>query len=105
MSNHWDGAQIQFVSIISLTRRAESLPTPILPQLCIQMFGNTDAKENENSRVVGFNTLSCEGCICVCVRTSVCVCDEGCAALVKTLSRPSLPESVKKAVCYIHTHI
>lgn len=39
--------------------------------------------------------------MCVCV----CVCDEGCAALVKTLSRPSLPESVKKAVCYIHTYI
>lgn len=73
MSNHWDGAQIQFVSIISLTRRAESLPTPILPQLCIQMFGNTDAKENENSRVVGFNTPSCDG-VYMCVRAHECVC-------------------------------
>lgn len=43
--------------------------------------------------------------VCACAWVCVCVCDEGCAALVKTLSRPSLPESVKKAVCYIHTHI
>lgn len=39
----------------------------------------------------------------MCVFVCVCVCDEGCAALVKTTT--SLPESVKKAVCYIHTYI
>lgn len=69
MSNHWDGAQIKFVSIISLTTRAESLPTPILPQLLIQIFGITDAKERMKIHVF-LVLIPCRVrgvCVSVCV--------------------------------------
>ena len=57
-----------------LTTKAESLPTPMLPQLFIQMFGNTDAKERMKIHVSSVLIL-CSVCVrvCACVRKCVCL--------------------------------
>lgn len=81
------------------------------------MFGNTDAKREDGNLKSIMVLMSGRAGESVWVSVSVCVgayvCHCVCEFAMKVgstsqnlkLSWPSLPESVKKAVCYIYTHI
>lgn len=74
MFNHWDGAQIYLCQSPRITTRVTPHSLLILPLLFRQMFGNTDAKreDDHNLKVV---VLSCRAvtvyvcgvCVCFCV--------------------------------------
>lgn len=73
MSNHWDGAQIYSCQSPRITTRVTPHSLLILPPLFRQMFGNTDAKreDDHNLRVVLLSCRAdtvyvCGACVFLC---------------------------------------
>lgn len=76
MSNHWDGAQIYSCQSPRITTRVTPHFLLILPPLFRQMFGNTDAKrEDDHNLKSTFIVLQSRYCLsveCVCVCMFLC---------------------------------